>query len=112
MHNSELLPGVTTAACPPDVVCDAFREVRKARRRALVRDAVQVTLIAAVDYLFMHWPESRLPFADRELSLAVLRALNGIIVADIWLTRALPRWSARRIAATWCRSEQAKFQRQ
>ena len=111
MPNRELLPGVTVTSCPPDVVCDAFEEVRKARRRALVRDGLQITLIAAVDYLFAHWADSRLPFADRTASLAILRALNALIIADIWLTRALPRWSARRIASTWCRSERARFQR-
>ena len=112
MPTRELLPGVTTASCPPNVVCDASVEVRRARRRALTRDVIQITLLLAVDYLFVHWPDSRLPYADRALSLAVLRALNGVVIADLWLTRALPRWSARRIASTWCRSEQEKFQRQ
>ncbi|HYO77344.1 MAG TPA: hypothetical protein VE010_12845, partial [Thermoanaerobaculia bacterium] len=63
----------------------------------------------AVDYLFVYWPESRLPFLERESSLTVLRVVNFIAVADLWLTRALPKWWARRIAATWSRAEREKF---
>ena len=111
MPTRELLPGVTTASCPPDVVCDAHAAYRKARRRAMVRDAVQIALLVGVDWLFVHWPDSRLPFADRELSLATLRGLNAGFVAHLWLSRALPRWQARRMATTWCRAEREKFLR-
>ncbi len=110
MPTRELLPGVTTVSCPPAVVCDAHKEIRSARRRAFARDAIQIVLLASVDYLFVHWPESRLPFLDRGQSLAMLRAGNALLLADLWLARALPKWNARRIAATWCRSEQAKFE--
>jgi len=112
MPTRELLPGVTTSSYPPAVVCDAHAAMRKARRRALVRDITQVALLVAVDWLFMHWPESRLPFADRTLSLTMLRGMNAGFVAHLWLSRALPRWSARRVATTWCRSEREKFLRQ
>ena len=60
MPTSDLLPGVTTDSCPPVVVCDAHAAIRSARRRAMLRDATQVSLLLAVDYLFMHWPESRI----------------------------------------------------
>ena len=110
MPKPDLLPGVTTPACPPRVVCDAHAAIRKARRRAVVRDVVQGGLLLAVDYLFVHWPHSRIPFADRATSLMVLRGVNALIVADLWLTRALPKWTAKRIASTWCRSEREKFQ--
>lgn len=112
MTTRSLLPGVTTDSCPPVVVCDAHAEMRRARRRALLRDAVQITLLVAVDWLFAHWPESRLPFADRGLSLTMLRGVNAGIAAHLWLARALPRWRARRVAATWSRSEREKFLRQ
>lgn len=105
----DLLPGVTTDDCPPAVVCDAKTAIRRARRRALLRDAMQVGLLAAVDYLFVHWPESRVPFLDRRDSLNVLRMMNGAIVAHLWLARALPKWTAKRIASTWCRAEQKRF---
>ena len=111
MPARDLLPGVTTRSCPPNVVCDAHAAIRAARRRANLRDALQVTLLLAVDYLFVHWPESRMPFLDREGSLTFLRAINGLAIADLWLTRAFPKWWARRVAATWSRSERDRFSR-
>lgn len=109
MPTRELLPGVTTDSCPPRVVCDAKHAIRKARRRAYLRDAVQIALLLSVDYLFVYWPESRMPFLDRQGSLALLQGVNVIAVADLWLTRALPKWWAKRIAGTWSRTEREKF---
>jgi hypothetical protein len=105
----DLLPGVSTDACPPSVVCDAKAAIRRARRRALFRDVLQVGLLVAVDYLFVHWPESRVPFLDRHDSFNVLRLMNAVIVAHVWLVRALPKWTARRIATTWSRAERERF---
>ena len=111
MPKNELLPGVSTSDCPPRVVCDAHDAIRRARRRAWIRDGVQISLLLAVDYLFVHWPESRMPFLTRHTSLECLRGVNLGIVAHLWLARALPKWSARRIAATWSRPEREKFLR-
>ncbi|HEV7238186.1 MAG TPA: hypothetical protein VGQ36_03020 [Thermoanaerobaculia bacterium] len=111
MPKVELLPGVSTSSCPPRVACDAHTAIRGARRRAWLRDGLQISLLIAVDYLFVRWPESRMPFLDRGASLAALRGMNFAIVGHLWLTRALPKWWARRIAATWCRSEREKFLR-
>ncbi|MFP5247651.1 MAG: hypothetical protein ACLGH0_13250 [Thermoanaerobaculia bacterium] len=111
MPKQELLPGVTTTSAPPRVACDAHAAIRRARRRVYLRDGVQLSLLIAVDYLFVHWPASHIPFMDRQTSLMVLRALNGLIVADLWLVRALPKWSAKRIASTWCRGERDRFNR-
>ena len=111
MHKAPLLPGVTTDCCPPAIVCDAHQEIRRARRRAFARDALQLLLLVAVDYLFLRWPESRMPMMTRTMSLAFLQATNGAILVHIWISRQMPRWSARRIAATWCRSEQERFDR-
>jgi hypothetical protein len=105
----ELLPGVTTDSCPPRVVCDAHAAIRKARRRAIFRDAVLIVLVASVDYLFIYWPESRMPFLDRHGSMTLLRWVNVLLVADLWLMRALPKWWARRVAQTWCRAERERF---
>jgi hypothetical protein len=104
-----LLPGITSDSCPPVVVCDAHAAMRKARRRALWRDAVQVALLLGVDALFIRWPESRLPFAGRAQSLMLLSFMNVAIGAHVWLARTLPRWRARLVAATWSRSERDKF---
>lgn len=110
MPKDELLPGVTTSACPPAVVCDAKAEIRRARRRAVLRDAGQVALLFGVDYLFMRWPESRVPFLDREQSLRLLTGSNLMIAAHLWFARfVLPKWNARRIASTWSRAEQKRF---
>jgi len=111
MRKPELLPGVTSSASPPEVVCDAHAAIRSARRRAWVRDGLQLTLLVAVDWLFVYWPDSRMPFLEREASLALLRAMNVVILGHMWLVRALPRWTAKRISSTWCRSERDKFQR-
>jgi hypothetical protein len=111
MPKNELLPGVSMSSCPPRVVCDAHDAIKRARRRAWVRDGVQLSLLLAVDYLFVHWPESRMPFVDRGASLSCLRGVNFGIVAHLWLAHALPKWSARRIAATWSRPEREKFLR-
>ena len=110
MPKQELLPGVSTTSCPPRVVCDAHAAIRRARRRVWVRDGVQLALLLAVDWLFVHWPDSRMPFADRGTSLAFLRGANVVILGHLWLVRAMPKWTAKRIAATWCRSEREKFQ--
>lgn len=109
MPNPELLPGVTSAASPPRVVCDARAAIRKARRRAIIRDAVLIVLVASVDFLFFYWPDSRMPFLDRAGSLTLLRCVNVLLVADLWLMRALPKWWARRVSQTWCRSERERF---
>lgn len=109
MPKDQLLPGVTTAACPPRVTCDAKSPVQSARRREMLRHGIQIALLLAVDYLFVYWPESRLPLLDREASLAFLRGVNVVILGDVWLTRAMPKWSARRIAATWSRRERERF---
>lgn len=109
MPKDELLPGVSTTSCPPRVLCDARSAIRSARRRVWVRDGVQIALLIAVDWLFVYWPDSRIPFADRATSLAFLRGANVALIAHLWLTRAMPKWNARRIASTWCRSEREKF---
>ena len=112
MPKDELLPGVTTPALPPVVVCDAKAAIRSARRRALARDMAQVTVLIAVDYLFVRWPESRVPGLDRQHSLTVLTATNAFIAAHLWCSRYLvPRFTAWRVANTWSRAERQRFTR-
>jgi hypothetical protein len=112
MPKDELLPGVTTAACPPAVVCDARAAIRKARRRALARDCAQISVLLAVDYLFLRWPEARVPMLDRVQSLRVVEATNAIVAVHLWAARfLLPKWGAWRAASTWSRTEREKFTR-
>lgn len=111
MPKIDLLPGVSSDRCLPAAVCDTRREVRNARRRAFWRDAIQVTLLLAVNYLFVHYPSTRLPFLERNESELLLAAVSAVVLTSFWLTRMLPRWSARRTAETWSRREQEQFRR-
>jgi hypothetical protein len=111
MPKIELLPGVADASCPPDVVCDPREELRRARRRALVRDVFQLALLFAVDALFYEWPNTRVPMLDRENSVLLVCSVSAMIVTHVALSRILPRMSARRIATTWSRAEQRRFER-
>lgn len=109
MSRDTLLPGVTSSSVPPVTVCNTRVEILRARRRAILRDVLSITLIVAVDLLFIRWPDAHVPILGRDGSVALLRMLNMAFVAHLWLARALPRWTARRIASTWCRQEQRRF---
>ncbi len=111
MPKPELLPGVVTTNAPPRVVCDAHAAIRRARRRAWFRDGLQFALLAAVNWLFVYWPDARLPLVDRTVSVTLLQAMNAALLVHMWLVRVMPRWNAKRIVATWCRAEREKFQR-
>lgn len=104
-----LLPGVRETEVPPRVVCDSRRVIVQARRNALLRDSAHLLLVAIVDWMFVRWPASHVPMLDRYDSLAVLGALNGLLIGYVWVVRMLPRWSARRIASTWCITERSRF---
>ena len=112
MPKDELLPGVTAVACPPSIVCDARGAIRKARRRALARDIAQVTVLLAVDWLFLRWPEARVPLLDRQQSLRVVEGTNLLVAVQLFCVRYLfPQLSAWRAAATWSRAERKRFTR-
>ena len=90
------------------VVFDSRRVVVRARRLAIARDVAQVVLLAGVDWLFSNWPSTHIPLLSRSDSLVVLGIANIGIITHIWLVRALPKWSTRRIAATWCDGERER----
>jgi len=90
------------------VVCDSRRVVVRARRVAMARDAAQIVLLASVDWLFSNWPSTHIPLLSRTDSLVVLGIVNMLIIGHVWLVRALPKWSTRRIAATWCAREKER----
>src|SRR5690349_18773863 len=104
-----LLPGVRCAASPPEVIYDSRRVVRRARRRAALRDSFNILLLAGVDYLFHHWPHAHIPLLGRHDSLRILVGVNVGAVACLWGMRMLPGWYARRIAATWHPQERGRF---
>src|SRR5258708_29459309 len=104
-----LLPGVSDAGAPPPVITDSRVVVARARRRAIIRDVIDLLLLVCVDGLFLRWPLAHVPFLDRYDSLLVLLGLNSMLVGYVWLARALPRWTARRVATTWSLPERALF---
>ena len=104
-----LLPGVRDAGTPPAVVIDSRAVIVRARRRAAVRDVLDLVLLLCVDGLFLRWPRAHVPMLGREDSLLALMALNFSLIAVLWLARAMPRWRARRVAATWSPSERRRF---
>jgi hypothetical protein len=104
-----LLPGVSDAGAPPPVIIDSRVVVARARRRAIIRDVIDLLLLLGVDGLFLRWPLAHVPFLDRHDSLLVLLGLHAVMAGYIWLARALPQWTARRVAATWSLPERARF---
>ncbi len=104
-----LLPGVSDAGAPPPVVIDSRVVVARARRRAIVRDVIDLLLLVCVDGLFLRWPLAHVPFLDRHDSLLVLLGLHAVLAGYMGLARLLPRWTARRVAATWSLPERARF---
>ncbi|HJW95932.1 MAG TPA: hypothetical protein VJ901_20155 [Thermoanaerobaculia bacterium] len=111
MPRSELLPGISHRGCPPVVHCDPRPAIRRARRRALFRDISQLLLVAGVDALLIRWPAAHVPLMSRFDSIALVVAMNVLMLGYVWLTRAFPKWSARRIATTWCPAERGHLAR-
>jgi len=104
-----LLPGVAGNPIPPPVVFHSRSVITRARRRAAWRDGFDLVLLAFVDALFVQWPNAHVPALDRGQSLLLLAAVNLAMLGTIWITRALPRWKARRVAATWCSTERTRL---
>ena len=109
MEKRTLLPGVAGDPIPPSVVFQSRTVIARARRRAAFRDVADLLLLAFVDALFVQWPGAHVPTFDREQSLMLLFSVNLVMVGVIWLTRALPRWKARRVASTWCPAERTRL---
>ena len=91
------------------VVFDSRRVVVRARRLAIARDVAQVVLLASVDWLFQNWPSTHIPLLSRNDSLVLLGIVNAATVVHIWAIRAIPRWRAYRISATWSPRERARW---
>lgn len=109
MVTKDLLPGVEADPIPPVVVADSRATILRARRRAALRDAVNIFLAIAVDYVFLQWPSTHIPLLDRYDSMVLVALLNAAIVTHTVMSRLTARWAARRIASTWCLRERARF---
>jgi len=56
----DLLPGVSQSGSPPEVICETRRVVTLARRRAALRDMLDLLLLSGVDGLFLRWPHAHI----------------------------------------------------
>ena len=102
------LPGVSAEPVPPAIVFESRKVIRRARRRAAFRDVVDLLILGFVDALFVQWPDAHVPALGRQSSLLVLAVVNVLMFATMWLTRAVPRWKAKRVAATWTAAERRR----
>jgi hypothetical protein len=109
MTRRDLLPGVSPDPCFPASAAESHRAIRRARVRAAARDISHILLLVGIDYLFFLWPSAHVPTLDRGTSAFVLAALNSMVMSHILLSRLVPRMTAKRIAATWCLRERARF---
>lgn len=109
MATRDLLPGVTPDPCPPAVVTDSRRTVLLARRRAALRDAANVVLLVLVDYVSLTWPAAHIPLLSRQDSIVLVALLNAAVITYVIMSRLTAKWTARRIASTWCLRERARF---
>jgi hypothetical protein len=109
MARRDLLPGVTAESCPPRVVANSREVIERARRNAVLRDLANVVLLAGVDYVFLTWPSTHVPAVSREHSMLLLALLNAGLVTHMVMSRLTAKWTARRIASTWCLRERARF---
>ena len=104
-----LLPGVSIAGEPPQVVFESRRVVRRARLRAALRDAADLLLLVGVDAFFVRWPRAHVPLLDRHDTVSVLLVVNALLIAYLWLSRRVPQWYARRVSSTWCVAERNRI---
>jgi len=107
----DLLPGVTPDGTDPNIVFQSRPVIATARRRAALRDFVDLLLLAGVDALFIRWSHAHIPMLDRAETMLVLAIVNVALIGYVWSVRTLPRWRARRLAATWSPAERSRFVR-
>jgi hypothetical protein len=105
----DLLPGVSPDGTDPNIVFESLPVITSARRRASLRDFLDVLLLAGVDALFIRWSHAHIPLLDRAESLLVLAIANLALIVYVWSVRTLPKWRARRLAATWSDAERNRF---
>jgi hypothetical protein len=105
----ELLPGVSPDGTDPNIVFQSRPVINSARRRAALRDVFDLILLAGVDALFIRWSHAHIPLLDRAETMLVLAIANLALIVYVWSARTLPRWRARRLAATWSSAERNRF---
>lgn len=109
---SELLPGTAGPdATPPVAVYNGRAEIERAQRSKKFRDLFDGIMLLALDYLFLVWPSAHVPYLDRGQSMTLLAAMHVVLIGYWILSRELPPWRARRIAATWAPEERLRLTR-
>lgn len=93
----------------PRTIYNPAADIEQARRRAAIRDLIDIGVLIAVDVFFLSWPAARIPFLTRDHSLWVLVLLHVLVVASWLRTRWYARWRARRVASTWSEAERRQF---
>jgi hypothetical protein len=109
MARRDLLPGVVDDACPPAVVFNSRRAIRRARIYAALRDLGQLSLLGGLDYYYMTRNVVHLPWLQRDSTGVVLAAFHAAVITQMFLTRVIPQWRAKRIARTWRLAERTRF---
>jgi hypothetical protein len=107
--HSQFLPGVVREGPRPVVRCDSKRVIQDARRRAVLREAVQLLLLLVVDVFCARFPMTHVPLLSRVQSLDLVALFNVALAAHVILGRTFPRWKARRVATTWSVTERQRF---
>ncbi|HEX9501816.1 MAG TPA: hypothetical protein VGA10_09200 [Thermoanaerobaculia bacterium] len=109
MRRDLLLPGVSPDGTDPNIVFQSRPIIKSARRRATMRDFFDLLLLAGVDALFIRWSHAHIPLLDRAETMLVVAIANLALIVYVWSVRMLPRWRARRLAATWSAVERNRF---
>ena len=109
MRRDFLLPGVSPDGTDPNIVFQSRPIIKSARRRATMRDFFDLLLLAGVDALFIRWSHAHIPLLDRAETMLVVAIANLALIVYVWSVRMLPRWRARRLAATWSTAERNRF---
>ncbi len=106
---SELIPGVQGPRAVGVEARQLAAERSRARHRASVEDLLDCAVLIVVNLVFLLWSEAKVPFLNRDVTLALLLLANLFTVAGYVRTRVLPVWKARRISLTWSVAERERF---
>ncbi len=107
--NVELVPGAGgPETAPPSVRINAGNVIRSARLRADLSDLFDLSILLAINLMFMAWDTAHIPFVSRDASMAILLSANALYVVDWLVTRYVPQWRARRVASTWSQDERSR----
>lgn len=109
MPDFDLIPGVEGPRHAAVNARQLEMERQRARRRESIEELLDCAVLIVVNLVFLLWSEAKVPFLDRDTTLVLLLLANLFTIGSYVRTRVLPRWQARRIAATWSAAERERF---